>query len=233
VRLGTIVLLGALAAGPAAAQRIPDRAPVSPRLLRGISPTTLLRGLGEIDFEATRSKLNHYRVVQAEQVLTTEGVQTLARMVDDDSVARRNRDLLTDVLRKSDTIGDDEQVAGIGLANRLIFVIRDGSPGREPARGGAPVAQRVMEADATVLARDLAMVAFEQLQPELYRYRIAQAQEVLSPGKRRLLADAIDKDSQARRNRDLLTAHLRRTGMIPNAQQVIGISAQRRIIFVR
>jgi len=197
-----------------------------------VTPATLLRGLDEIDPEFARANLNRYRIVQAEQVFSREDVQSLRQLVEADSLARRNRDLLTDVLRKSEAIGVDEQVAGLAMVSRLIFVVSDSPLAAAPGTRRPVVAERVMEADATVLARDLAALDYEKVQGELFRYRIIPAEGVLSPGKRRLLADAIDKDSSARRNRDLLTSVLRRSGTMTNAQRVIGVSASKRVIYV-
>ncbi|MGV3719733.1 MAG: hypothetical protein ACO1SX_02395 [Actinomycetota bacterium] len=229
---GLLAASVAVSAPAAFAQRAPDRSPVSPRLLRGITPAQLLRGLVEVDFEIARANLNRYRTVQVEQALSRDDVASLTRLVEGDSLARRNRDLLTGVLRNAEAIGDAERVVGLAATQRLIFVMNTAPPAPAAVGRTGVTAERVEEADATVLVRDLTELDFEAVRGDLNRYRIVQAEDVLSPGKRRLLSDAIERDSLARRNRDLLTAALRGSGSMTSSQRVIGVSTKRRIVYV-
>lgn len=82
----------------------------------------MLTDMAEMDPQEVRLDLDQYRVVQANEVLDASQLGSLTRLVDDNSTARRNRNLVTTLLRGSQRLSAAQTVIGADLQRRLLFV---------------------------------------------------------------------------------------------------------------
>jgi hypothetical protein len=91
--------------------------------IRGrVQPNRLFNDLVAIDYQAFRTRAGDYRVVDADEFLTQEQVRLLEARIDENSVARRNRDLLTAFLRDARQITARERVVGVSADQRAVYV---------------------------------------------------------------------------------------------------------------
>jgi hypothetical protein len=233
LRTGGALLLAAGLAIPAVGQEsgTPAPAPITREMLRTYTPSDLLRGLDEIDFEAVRANPGRYRLVQAERVMAARDVDLLRQLIANDSVARRNQALLNGLLRGSQAITSSEQVVGVLPERNLIYVLGSGTaaPGAENAVFLRPA---IVEADPAQLARGLTTADFQAIRYGLPEYRTVDAGRVLTRRQLQMLERLIDQDSLARRNRDLITNLLRDSKLITSTQRVVGVTEDPKALFV-
>jgi hypothetical protein len=84
---------------------------------------SLVNGMAEMDPQAVKLDLDRYRVVQADQMMDTAQVGRLVELVDDNSTARRNQNLVTTLLRQSQRLSRAQTVVGADLSRRQLFVV--------------------------------------------------------------------------------------------------------------
>lgn len=82
----------------------------------------LLTDMAEMDPQEVKLDLEDYRVVQANQALDATQLGSLTRLVEDNSTARRNQNLVTNMLRQSQRLSPAQMVVGADLRRRLLFV---------------------------------------------------------------------------------------------------------------
>lgn len=82
----------------------------------------MLTDMAEMDPQEVQLDLEQYRVVQANEVMDAAQLGRLTRLVDDNSTARRNRNLLTTMLRESQRLTMGQTVVGADLSRHLLFV---------------------------------------------------------------------------------------------------------------
>lgn len=84
---------------------------------------TLAADMAEMDPQAVKLDLGRYRVVQAAELMDTAQVGRLVDLVDDNSTARRNQNLVTTLLRQSQRLSSGQTVVGADLRRRQLFVV--------------------------------------------------------------------------------------------------------------
>jgi hypothetical protein len=84
---------------------------------------SLLNGMAEMDFQAVKLDLDRYQVVQLDRVMDTGRIGRLTELVDDNSTARRNRNLVTNLLRQERRVSSAQTVVGADLTRRRFYVV--------------------------------------------------------------------------------------------------------------
>jgi hypothetical protein len=86
-----------------------------------VTVRSLLTDMAEMDPQEVRLDLELYRVVQANEVMDATQLGRLTQLVDDNSTARRNRNLITNMLREAQRLTRAQTVVGADLGRRLLF----------------------------------------------------------------------------------------------------------------
>jgi hypothetical protein len=86
-----------------------------------LTPNQLLRGLADLDYDAFRADVRSYRILSAREVLSEEDLRLLGTLIDDNSLARRNRNLVTTLLRNSNRTTANTVVLGVDERQRVIY----------------------------------------------------------------------------------------------------------------
>ena len=89
---------------------------------RQFTVTSLLDGLRDVDVTDFRMTSNQYRYVRAGDLLDPDQVTRLRALVGGDSLARRNRDLLTSFLRSTGRLTATQVVLGVSADDRTVYV---------------------------------------------------------------------------------------------------------------
>lgn len=83
----------------------------------------LVRELAAVDYTAVKANLSRYRIVDLENRLDRDSVATLRTMLQENSGARRNRNLLTDLLRDGNLITNVQTVVGASREEQIIYIL--------------------------------------------------------------------------------------------------------------
>lgn len=116
VALGLLVPVAAPQTAPQAVAQ-EERLPVRPGV------TAFYTGLVEVDYQRVRHNVPEYRTVQAERYLKKREIQLLQQLVEEDSLARRNRNLITDLMRNAELITNVERVIGALPDQKVLLVL--------------------------------------------------------------------------------------------------------------
>jgi len=100
-----------------------SRSTARPRTLPRVTVRSMVTDMAEMDPQVVKLDLDRYRVVQADQVMDTAQMGRLVELVDDNSTARRNQNLVTTVLRQSQRLSTGQTVIGADLRRRQLFVV--------------------------------------------------------------------------------------------------------------
>jgi hypothetical protein len=92
------------------------------RNLPRVTPAQLVSNLAAVDYERLRASAPAYRVIDVAEVFTPEQVSRLRTLINENATARRQRNLLTDFLRDTERITNQQTVVGISEADRVIWV---------------------------------------------------------------------------------------------------------------
>jgi hypothetical protein len=92
------------------------------RALPQLTVRTMANAMAEMDPQAVKLSLDRYQVVQANELMEMPQLRRLVELVDDNSTARRNQNLMTAVLRQSQRLSTGQTVVGADLRRRQLFV---------------------------------------------------------------------------------------------------------------
>lgn len=84
---------------------------------------SMTNDLAELDPQAVKLNLNRYRVVQVSELMEAPQIGRLVELTDDNSTARRNQNLMTNVLRQSQRLSSGQTVVGADRRRRQLFVV--------------------------------------------------------------------------------------------------------------
>jgi len=121
-----LALPGVLGVTRAEAQPRPTARPRSAARARPLPQQTvrsLVTDMAEMDPQEVKLDLDRYRVVQAAELMDTTQLGRLVDLVDDNSTARRNQNLVTTLLRQSKRLSSGQTVVGADLRRRQLFVV--------------------------------------------------------------------------------------------------------------
>lgn len=87
-----------------------------------IDLNALVSDLAAVDYTAVKANLSRYRIIDLGNRLDRDSLATLRTMLRENSGARRNRNLLTDLLRDGNRITNVQTVVGASRAEQIIYI---------------------------------------------------------------------------------------------------------------